>query len=304
MSDFKEGDWMCSQCGDHQFARNTTCRKCGNPRDGGARGGGGGRMPAVQPPTAHRGDFKEGDWICSECGDHQFARNETCRKCGAPRPATSDGLGGFGSLGGMAGLGGFPAIGQSQGFRASALAGVPGAASVPPQYIEQAAALLGVLPPRGSVASVLPVAQTASLSGGFKPGDWNCPSCGDHQFGRNETCRKCGTPKPADVSASRQIADRHYDRAERPAAGAPNVYGIAGSLLADIQARAAGGAQRNSSVLSSNNQAMKPGLQEVWRCKAKRSRTFPKPCSSLLEDTGLAYLSKKAASLGEAHLRD
>jgi len=30
-----------------------------------------------------------------------------------------------------------------------------------------------------------------------RPGDWNCPSCGDLQFGRNQVCRKCGCPKPA-----------------------------------------------------------------------------------------------------------
>merc|ERR1719231_1552768 len=28
------------------------------------------------------------------------------------------------------------------------------------------------------------------------PGDWICPGCGDHQFSRNETCRRCATPKP------------------------------------------------------------------------------------------------------------
>lgn len=28
------------------------------------------------------------------------------------------------------------------------------------------------------------------------PGDWNCPSCGDHQFARNRTCRHCGAMKP------------------------------------------------------------------------------------------------------------
>jgi len=28
------------------------------------------------------------------------------------------------------------------------------------------------------------------------PGDWTCPSCGDHQFSRNYTCRNCGVMKP------------------------------------------------------------------------------------------------------------
>jgi len=43
-------------------------------------------------------------------------------------------------------------------------------------------------------------------TGGFKgrrrssqpmlPGDWECPSCGDHQFSRNWTCRACGALRP------------------------------------------------------------------------------------------------------------
>lgn len=30
--DFKDGDWICTFCGDHQFARNTVCRSCQNRR--------------------------------------------------------------------------------------------------------------------------------------------------------------------------------------------------------------------------------------------------------------------------------
>jgi hypothetical protein len=29
-----------------------------------------------------------------------------------------------------------------------------------------------------------------------KPGDWDCPSCGDLQFARNAQCRQCGAAKP------------------------------------------------------------------------------------------------------------
>jgi len=29
----------------------------------------------------------------------------------------------------------------------------------------------------------------------LKPGDWICPNCLDHQFGKNSNCRKCGTAK-------------------------------------------------------------------------------------------------------------
>jgi hypothetical protein len=29
-----------------------------------------------------------------------------------------------------------------------------------------------------------------------RKGDWMCPQCRDHQFGRNDYCRKCGTKRP------------------------------------------------------------------------------------------------------------
>lgn len=39
MGDRRPGDWDCPKCDDLQFARNTECRKCGEPkpRDGGGR---------------------------------------------------------------------------------------------------------------------------------------------------------------------------------------------------------------------------------------------------------------------------
>merc|ERR1719482_1696587 len=32
------------------------------------------------------GSVKPGDWICSACGDLQFAKNDSCRQCSAPKP--------------------------------------------------------------------------------------------------------------------------------------------------------------------------------------------------------------------------
>lgn len=34
-----------------------------------------------------RAEYKTGDWTCAGCGDHQFARNRVCRKCGAQPPS-------------------------------------------------------------------------------------------------------------------------------------------------------------------------------------------------------------------------
>jgi len=97
----KPGDWQCQACGDHVFARNSNCRKCGAPRPEGAGlpvgagcgsgglfgaragmmgGGGGGKGGGLG------GGMQPGDWACPACGDHQFARNSKCRKCGCPKP--------------------------------------------------------------------------------------------------------------------------------------------------------------------------------------------------------------------------
>merc|ERR1740117_816903 len=45
--------------------------------------------------------------------------------------------------------------------------------------------------------------------GGVKAGDWICPGCGDHQYARNDECRKCSTPKPTEglvqISSNSQL---------------------------------------------------------------------------------------------------
>jgi len=56
---------------------------------GGARGG---RTRGSDRGGRGRGDVDAGrskkreDWNCLKCGDHQFARNRQCRKCGTPQP--------------------------------------------------------------------------------------------------------------------------------------------------------------------------------------------------------------------------
>jgi inhibitor of KinA sporulation pathway (predicted exonuclease)/predicted RNA-binding Zn-ribbon protein involved in translation (DUF1610 family) len=159
----RPGDWVCSRCGDHQFARNVNCRRCRAPK-----GSGSGANPPPPPPgggSAMMGDggsrvIKEGDWICPQCNDHQFARNLSCRRCRAPRPANI-GMGGGGMGGGH---------------------------HTPP--------LLSSHPP--SFAPPLPSQGSFSAPRQMREGDWNCPQCGDHQFARNTHCRKCQAPRPHD----------------------------------------------------------------------------------------------------------
>ncbi|XP_027125607.1 uncharacterized protein [Coffea arabica] len=70
--EMKRGDWICSQCNFMNFARNVSCRECGE--DG---------------PKAMNSDdieMKKGDWICSECNFMNFARYVKCVKCKAGGP--------------------------------------------------------------------------------------------------------------------------------------------------------------------------------------------------------------------------
>ena len=47
-------------------------------------------------------DKKPGDWTFPSCGDLQFARNTSCRKCGGT-PASSSGKSSYGNKGGHKG---------------------------------------------------------------------------------------------------------------------------------------------------------------------------------------------------------
>merc|ERR1719291_991385 len=104
MAAVKPGDWTCASCGDHQFARNTACRKCGAAKpeedDGMVATAGGCQGGSMMPSYA-----KPGDWTCTACGDLQFARNAACRKCGAAKSGGVTAAGGGGSNGAWKGGG-------------------------------------------------------------------------------------------------------------------------------------------------------------------------------------------------------
>merc|ERR1719410_936388 len=61
--EMKEGDWMCEECGNHNFAHRVNCNKC----------------------KAVRSGYKNGDWICRGCKNHNFARQLQCKNCSGPR---------------------------------------------------------------------------------------------------------------------------------------------------------------------------------------------------------------------------
>mmetsp|Transcript_4654 Transcript_4654/g.10188 ORF Transcript_4654/g.10188 Transcript_4654/m.10188 type:complete len:538 (-) Transcript_4654:253-1866(-) len=198
----KPGDWTCPNCGDHQFARNMTCRQCGTPSP--VAGGGCGammaagmaQMAAAAGMTAgmngiaggpRSGGMKAGDWYCASCGDLQFARNNACRKCGSPKTGMEM------NVPGAPGDWICPSCRDLQFARNSECrrCGEPKPENPEPATNPALAAMAGM------AGMGLPFAACGKGKGkGAMPGDWICPSCQDLQFARNTHCRQCGTEKP------------------------------------------------------------------------------------------------------------
>lgn len=88
------GDWRCMGCNDLQFAKNPTCRKCGEAKP---------QTSDLQMALAAKNELavvaltpQESpiiqamctgeDWACPLCKEVSFANRTTCRRCGCPRP--------------------------------------------------------------------------------------------------------------------------------------------------------------------------------------------------------------------------
>eukprot|EP00928_Gymnodinium_smaydae_P057766 TRINITY_DN4098_c0_g1_i2.p1 TRINITY_DN4098_c0_g1~~TRINITY_DN4098_c0_g1_i2.p1 ORF type:complete len:476 (+),score=50.51 TRINITY_DN4098_c0_g1_i2:127-1554(+) len=169
MAQMQVGDWFCPACGDLQFARNASCRQCGvdkpiittSGKGGGKKGGKGGRK-ADTP----RDEMVDGDWTCTSCGDFQFARNRTCRKCGALNPSLAPA----------------PKPSSQQDMRDGDW--------TCPQCGDHVFA-------RNDNCRRCGSGKLGSSRQEVKEGDWMCPNCGDHVFARNDNCRRCGSGKLA-----------------------------------------------------------------------------------------------------------
>merc|ERR1719458_888230 len=94
-----EGDWPCPDpsCGNVNFARRTSCNRCGVDKPIDKRGPKGGIKIGSNAAEKSKGLFSADDWQCSKCGNVNWARRSTCNVCNGPQFTVEEertGLGG------------------------------------------------------------------------------------------------------------------------------------------------------------------------------------------------------------------
>merc|ERR1719458_949374 len=94
-----EGDWPCPDpsCGNVNFARRTSCNRCGVDKPMDKRGPKGGIKIGSNAAEKSKGLFSADDWQCGKCGNVNWARRSTCNVCNGPQFTVEEertGLGG------------------------------------------------------------------------------------------------------------------------------------------------------------------------------------------------------------------
>jgi len=130
-------------------------------------------------------EFRSGDWLCPGCSAHNFQKNFICFKCKASRfpgmePAT------------MAAMG---LVAQSHNFK-------PGdwicKLCNEHNFANKTACFKCSSPKDVAGSKTMPQMTQAMMmgkQGEYKPGDWVCKLCNEHNFANRQTCFKCSAAK-------------------------------------------------------------------------------------------------------------
>lgn len=259
----REGDWMCANCGNHNYANRAVCNRCGGPKS---------------PPA---GQGREGDWMCPSCGNHNYANRQACNRCGAAKPGAWPGMMGMAmKFMGQMGGGGTPNF--RPGDWVCAACGNHNYSSREScnkcQAPKPAGAGCGGGMATMSFGAFGGGGCSPSFSPNIRPGDWTCAACGNHNYASREVCNKCGGPKTEGVAA---------------AAGAPY-----GTLLGG--GKGGGPAQARFAPYPA---MLKPGMKNTrpgdWICPACNNHNYasrescnkcggPKPATSNLASFGVS----------------
>ncbi|KAH3764222.1 RNA-binding protein cabeza [Pelomyxa schiedti] len=121
---------------------------------------------------------KPGDWVCA-CGELNFASRSACRRC------------------------------QTQKSFSASSSVTPKPGPVKPgdwkcscseiNFASRTVCRFCFKPKPSDVQSSVAASSTAASPPTaivHKPGDWDCPSCNDHNFAVRAVCRRCGNQRP------------------------------------------------------------------------------------------------------------
>jgi len=158
-----------------------------------------GRLKSVTNIINGGAVLSPGDWLCPGCGDTQFSRNSSCRRCGIEKPESHGSFLKETIPASPVEVEQFLVLNPVEPHAAEKFRKMDPKAQ---RLVINKGGLEGARDPTaafiGRLSAIDKIARGAVV---LPPGDWLCPGCGDHQFSRNDQCRRCNTPKPASAGA-------------------------------------------------------------------------------------------------------